>query len=54
LIPEKSKDPKKGKILADFLNWMVDEGQKMAPELTYAPLPQSVAEKVKAAIKQVH
>jgi phosphate transport system substrate-binding protein len=53
LIPEKSKDPNKGKILADFLNWMVDDGQKMTAELTYAPLPDTVASKVKAAIKQV-
>jgi len=53
LIPEKSKDPNKGKILADFLNWMVDDGQKMTAELTYAPLPESVASKVKATIKQV-
>jgi len=53
LIPEKSKDPNKGKILADFLNWMVDDGQKMTAELTYAPLPDTVVSKVKAAIKQV-
>ncbi len=53
LIPEKSKDPNKGKILADFLNWMVDDGKKMTAELTYAPLPESVASKVKATIKQV-
>ena len=53
LIPEKSKDAGKGKILADFLNWMVDDGQKMTAELTYAPLPESVASKVKGAIKQV-
>ena len=52
LIPTQSKD-NKGKILADFLNWMVDSGQKMTGELTYAPLPQSVAEKVKAAVKEV-
>ena len=54
LIPEQSKDPKKGKILADFLNWMVIDGQKMTSQLSYAPLPASVVEKVKAAIKQVH
>lgn len=54
LIPAQSKDPAKGKILADFLNWMLDDGQKMAAGLTYAPLPDSVAAKVKAAIKQVH
>jgi phosphate transport system substrate-binding protein len=54
LIPEQSKDPKKGKILADFLNWMVTDGQTMATQLSYAPLPASVVEKVKVAIKQVH
>jgi len=54
LIPEQSKDANKGKILADFLNWMVNDGQKMTAELTYAPLPENVATKVKAAIKQVH
>ena len=54
LIPEQSKDPKKGKIIADFLNWMVTDGQKMTSQLSYAPLPASVVEKVKAAIKQVH
>lgn len=54
LIPTQSKDAAKGKILADFLNWMVDDGQKMTAELTYAPLPENVASKVKAEIKQVH
>jgi phosphate transport system substrate-binding protein len=54
LIPEQSKDPKKGKIIADFLDWMVTDGQKMTSQLSYAPLPASVGEKVKAAIKQVH
>jgi len=53
LIPEKSKEAAKGKILADFLTWMVDDGQKMTADLTYAPLPGNVAEKVKGAIKSV-
>jgi len=53
LIPAQSKDAAKGKIIADFLNWMVDDGQKMTAALTYAPLPGNVAEKVKAEIKQV-
>jgi len=54
LIPTPAKDPKKGKIIADFLDWMVTDGQKMTSQLSYAPLPESVAEKVKAAIKQIH
>jgi phosphate transport system substrate-binding protein len=54
LIPEQSKDPKKGKILSDFLTWMVTDGQTMTAQLSYAPLPPNVVERVKAAIKQVH
>ncbi len=54
LIPVQAKDPKKGKIIADFLDWMVSDGQKMTSQLSYAPLPQNVVEKVKAAIKQIH
>jgi phosphate transport system substrate-binding protein len=53
LIPAQSKDAGKGKILADFLNWMVNDGQKMTADLAYAPLPESVAAKVKVEIKQV-
>ena len=54
LIPEQSKDPAKGKILADFLSWMVTDGQKMTEALSYAPLPAEVVKKEKEAIKQVH
>jgi phosphate transport system substrate-binding protein len=54
LIPVQTKDPKKGKIIADFLDWMVTDGQKMTNQLSYAPLPESVVEKVKTAIKQIH
>jgi phosphate transport system substrate-binding protein len=53
LIPAQSKDAAKGKILADFLNWMVGDGQKMTSALSYAPLPDNVVAKVKEAIKQV-
>jgi phosphate transport system substrate-binding protein len=53
LIPAQSKDAAKGKILADFLNWMIGDGQKMTSALAYAPLPENVVAKVKEAIKQV-
>jgi phosphate transport system substrate-binding protein len=53
LIPTPSKDAAKAKIIADFLNWMVEDGQKMTADLSYAPLPQSVVAKVKETIKQV-
>jgi len=53
LIPAQAKEPAKGKILADFLNWMASDGQKMTSALSYAPLPDVVVQKVKEAIKQV-
>jgi len=53
LIPAQSKDASKGKILADFLNWMVTDGQQMTSALAYAPLPDNVVAKVKDAIRQV-
>ena len=53
LIPTPSKDAAKGKMIADFLNWMVEDGQKMTADLSYAPLPESVAAKAKETIKQV-
>ncbi len=54
LIPVQSKDPAKGKIITDFLNWMLSDGEKMTEALSYAPLPQNVVDKVKVAIKQIH
>ena len=53
LIPVQSKDAQRGKIIKDFLNWMVDNGQNMATQLSYAPLPKEVAGKVKTTIAQV-
>ncbi len=54
LIPQQSKGSAKGKALNDFLTWMLDKGEGMVKDLNYAPLPQSVADKVREKIKQVH
>ncbi|MHB1021194.1 MAG: phosphate ABC transporter substrate-binding protein PstS [Acidobacteriaceae bacterium] len=54
LIPVHSKTPEKGKVIRDFLNWMLTKGESEAGDLYYAPLPASVAAKVKAAIPQIH
>jgi phosphate transport system substrate-binding protein len=54
LIPTKSQDPNKGKVLTDLLNWCETDGQKLTADLSYAPLPDTVVAKVKEAIKQVH
>ncbi len=55
LIPTHPADANKGKILKDFLFWMLDQGQTMTESLSYAPLPKDVVEKEKAAItSQIH
>jgi phosphate transport system substrate-binding protein len=53
LIPQQSKDAAKGKILADFLNWMITDGQKLTSDLAYGALPENVVAKVKDTIKLV-
>jgi phosphate transport system substrate-binding protein len=49
LIPTPAKDPANGKVLADFLKWMLQH-QNEASALFYAPLPSAVAQKVSATI----
>jgi len=46
-------DAAKGKALRDILTWSLGDGQKIAPELGYLPLPAPVIEKVKAAIETI-
>ena len=50
LIPKKSPDPNKGKILKDFLGWMINDGENMVQALDYAPLPQELQSRVKNTI----
>jgi phosphate transport system substrate-binding protein len=42
LIPTKIEDANKKEIIKDFLVWMLNDGQKDAAPLTYAPLPKEV------------
>jgi phosphate transport system substrate-binding protein len=46
LIYEKPRDPVRGKKLIEFLKWAEADGQKMASELSYAPLPDNVRSRV--------
>jgi phosphate transport system substrate-binding protein len=53
LVPVKWSDASKEKAMVDFLNWMIDSGEAATKDLNYAPLPKSVAAKVKAKIKEI-
>ena len=46
LVPLKSPDAAKGKVIKDLLSWIINSGESEAPALSYAPLPKNVADKV--------
>ncbi|MBI3507712.1 MAG: phosphate ABC transporter substrate-binding protein PstS [Proteobacteria bacterium] len=52
LVYEQNAAPK-GRILKDFLGWMLDGGQKMASDLHYAPLPDGVKASIKKTIAAI-
>ena len=54
LVPADWKDKGKQKVFVDFLNWMLDQGQTMTAQLNYAPLPDSVRQKEREALKAIH
>ncbi len=53
LIPVQSQDAAKGKVLHDFLEWMLDHGEAEAASMTYAPLPTPVIARVRETIKGI-
>ena len=46
LVPLKSPDAAKGRVIKDLLSWIVNSGESEVETLSYAPLPKNVAEKV--------
>ncbi|MFL6275225.1 MAG: phosphate ABC transporter substrate-binding protein PstS [Blastocatellia bacterium] len=53
LVYKDQQDQAKGKALVDFLWWATHEGEQMAKDLSYAPLPAEVVKKVEEQIKAI-
>lgn len=53
LIQPKYDDPVKGKAIVDMLKWIYADGQAMAKDLFYAPLPDSLIEKISAKVDAI-
>lgn len=53
LVHEKYSDPTKAKAIEGMIEYALTEGQKVAPELGYVPLPKNVAQKVASAADQI-
>ena len=50
LVYEQQKDATKGKKLVEFLKWALSQGEGMAQQLDYAPLPEALRDR---ALKRV-
>ncbi len=53
LVYEKPKNASKGAALKDFLKWAISDGQTMASDLDYAPLPPEVVAMNEKTIESV-
>jgi phosphate transport system substrate-binding protein len=53
LVYQQQKNATKGKKLVEFLKWSLTDGEKMAKDLQYAPLPESVQQRVLKRIDEI-
>lgn len=53
LVPTQSKDAAKGKMLKEFISYVITKGQAIAPELHYAPLPASISKLDQSLLSKV-
>jgi phosphate transport system substrate-binding protein len=53
LVYEKGEDAAKQKGVVEFFSWSLNNGQKMAEELGFVPLPPSVVKMVEAEMKKI-
>jgi phosphate transport system substrate-binding protein len=53
LVYEQQKDAMKGKKLVEFLKWAQKDGEKMARDLDYAPLPEALQARVLKRINEI-
>ena len=52
LIPVTPSDKTRGQIVREFADWILSTGQSFAPALHYSPLPSSLVERARQALKQ--
>ena len=53
LVYEHQQDAAKGKKLVEFLKWALTQGEGMAKDLNYAPLPDALRDKALARVGEI-
>ena len=45
LLYERPRDVRRSRVMVEFMRWALTEGQKLAPEIGYAPLPAEIVKR---------
>jgi phosphate transport system substrate-binding protein len=53
LVYQNQSDSAKGTAIKNFLNYIYGNGQKIASQVDYAPLPKTLLDKAKSQVKQI-
>jgi phosphate transport system substrate-binding protein len=53
LVYAEQKDHDKGEKLVQFLKWAYSDGEKLAPGLDYAPLPDDLVKRALAKVEAI-
>ncbi|HEV2620344.1 MAG TPA: phosphate ABC transporter substrate-binding protein PstS [Acidobacteriaceae bacterium] len=53
LIPNQIADHSKAAAIKDFLTWVLDHGEAEAAGMSYAPLPQALADRVRKSVGNI-
>jgi phosphate transport system substrate-binding protein len=54
LIPLRPRDAARGKVVVSFADWILGDGQELAPTLDYAKIPANISTRARQALLQVH
>jgi len=53
LLYENPKEKRDAKVMVDFMKWALTDGQKLAGQLGFAPLPERVVRLEMAALEKI-
>jgi phosphate transport system substrate-binding protein len=53
LLNQSSPDKERSRVMVDFMKWALSDGQKIAADLRYAPLPQAVVDMELQALEKI-
>ena len=53
LLLYENADRRRSRLMVDFITWALSDGQTMAPDLGYAPLPPEIVSLAREALAKI-